>query len=129
VDTLDQMALAEGTKSAVRWVVPATVFAVGWDASFIIAKQHPYDVPSATKPNKTVTNFWIVRVADKTIIGPLSKEEFETRRVAVGVPTALQFTKEFPELAGAKGAPNSALLADAYPAALRASDSAAKRGR
>jgi hypothetical protein len=98
-------------------------------SSFVIAKQHPFDLPNAAKPDKTVTNFWIIRVADKTVIGPLTKEEFETRRNSLGVPPALQFTKEFPDLAGVKGAPNRALLANAYPAALRASDSAAKRGR
>ena len=112
-DVSDQMAICEGTGSAVHCVIPATVFAVGWNASFIIAKQHPYDLPQATNPDKTVTSYWIVRVSDRAVIGPLSYEEFQARRSTLGVPGELKFTKEFPELASMRGGPNSALLTDA----------------
>ena len=128
-DVSDQMAICEGTASAVHCVIPATVFAVGWDGSFIIAKQHPYDLPQATKPDKSITSYWIVRISDRTVIGPLNKGEFETRRTMLGVPGELQFTKEFPELASIPGGPNSALLTDAYSSPLRAQHGAAKRGR
>jgi hypothetical protein len=129
VDTSEQMAVCEGTGSAVHCVIPATVFAVGWDASFIIAKQHPFELPQVTQSDKSITSFWIIRISDRAVIGPLAKGEFETRRTVLGVPAELQFKKEFPELARAAGGPNSALVRDAYVSALHASFSAPQRGR
>ena len=128
-DTSEQMAVCEGTGSAVHCVIPATVFAVGWNSSFIIAKQHPFDLPQATQPDKSITSFWIIRVPDRVVIGPLTKGEFEARRAVLGVPAELQVKKEFPELARVPGGPNSALVRDACASALRASFSAPQRGR
>jgi hypothetical protein len=101
VDNSEEMAICEGASSGgCGWVVPPTVFAVGWNTSFIIAKQHPLK-PRASKSDKSTTTFWIIRVADRTVIGPLSEPEFELTRIRLGVPIELEFRKQFPDLAGA----------------------------
>jgi hypothetical protein len=95
------MAICEAASSGgCGWVVPPTVFAVGWNTSFIIAKQHPLK-PRASKPDKSTTTFWIIRVADRAVIGPLSEPEFELTRIRLGVPIELEFRKQFPDLAEA----------------------------
>ena len=100
VDVAEEMAICEGASSGgCGWVVPPTVFAVGWDTSFIIAKQHPFALPRA-KPDKSTTTFWIIRVADRTVVGPLSEPDFELTRIKLGVPIGLEFKKQFPDLAG-----------------------------
>lgn len=79
-------------------VVDATVFAVGYNEDFIIAKQHPdFD--------KRVTNYYIIplkfKVADspdENRIGPLTEREFMEKRKELGVPRSLQFTRVFKDL-------------------------------
>jgi hypothetical protein len=112
VDISEQMAVCEDAGSnVVRCVVPSSVFAAGWNPSFIIAKQHPFDEPRTSKPDKTVTNYWIIRVSDRMVIGPLSEADFHAARAKLGVPSDLQFNKVFSDLA--YGGPNPALNTDA----------------
>src|SRR6266851_1066449 len=41
--------------------VPATVFAVGWDGRYLIAKQHPYDAINKSEiVDRSVTNYYII---------------------------------------------------------------------
>jgi len=77
-------------------VVNATVFSVGFDQNFIIAKQHPFKNNSI---NKSVTNYYIVPVKDKintspdeNKIGPLTQEEFFIKRKELEVSDNLNFT-------------------------------------
>jgi hypothetical protein len=115
VDNSEEMAICEAASSGgCGWVVPPTVFAVGWNTSFIIAKQHPLK-PRASKPDKSTTTFWIIRVADRTVIGPLSEPDFELTRIKLGVPSELEFKKHFPDLAEVR--PNY-IRADAISAPL-----------
>jgi hypothetical protein len=41
--------------------VPATVFAVGWDGRYLVAKQHPYDAINKSEiVDRSVTNYYII---------------------------------------------------------------------
>ena len=77
-------------------VVNATVFAVGQNHDFIIAKQHPKLSSSGT--DKGVTNYFIIPVKsnidqspEKNIYGPLTLEEFEQKRAELNIE-GLEFT-------------------------------------
>ena len=78
------------------------VFAVGYDSSFIIAKQHPIDTTSVGKKklDKTKTNYYIINIKNypKVILVPdditvLGNENiFFTTRDSLGVSKTLDFT-------------------------------------
>ena len=83
-------------------IVQSTVFAVGHNDEFIIAKQHPEDFPEI---DKSITNYFIIplkdkvgRSAEKNVIGPMSKENFERKRVELNIPESLTFTRVFKDL-------------------------------
>ena len=76
--------------------VSATVFGVGWSDSFIIAKQHPREFPN--EPDRSITNWYIVRTADDTVFGPFDEETFAVKRDELGVPGDLEFTLVFDDL-------------------------------
>jgi hypothetical protein len=71
--------------------IPETVFSVGWNDRFIVAKQHPSN-------NKLVTNYFILEIArdgqlaspSASVTGPLSAAAFEKMAASLGLP---QFTK------------------------------------
>jgi hypothetical protein len=81
-----------------RILIPETVYAVGWNSDFIIAKQHPHDPPDGTGPNKSQTNFYILRVVDGKLFGPLSEEKFNLERSSQNLPDDLQFSLVFERL-------------------------------
>ncbi len=98
-DTLDQMSIAKmpsDDSNLYSGVIPATVFAVGWNEHFIIAKQHPRDSHNIT--NKDVTQFYILRVSDGTVSGPWAEPAFDAERKKLGVPKDLTFTSVFDNL-------------------------------
>lgn len=77
-------------------VVNATVFSVGFNEDFIIAKQHPFN---NNLIDKSITNYYIVPVKakvnaslDENRIGPLSRKEFLIQRKELGIPEKLDFT-------------------------------------
>lgn len=110
VDISEQMAICEDAGSnVVHCTVPPSVFAAGWNSSFIIAKQHPFAESKVAKPDKTVTNYWIIRVSDRTVFGPLSEGDYRAARTKLGVPVELQFNKVFSNLARMYGLPNHAM--------------------
>lgn len=83
-------------------IVQSTVFAVGHNDDFIIIKQHPEDFP---KIDKSITNYFVIplkkkvsKLAEENVIGPMSKEEFERKRIELGVPKNLSFTRVFKDL-------------------------------
>ena len=96
-DVLEQMVVAEmlPNGSAIG-VIPATVFAVGWNEQFIIAKQHPSD--SNHRVDKTVTQFYVLRISDGSLTGPLAEPAFSAERTKLGVPEGLSFTLVFDTL-------------------------------
>lgn len=76
--------------------IPETVFSVGWNENFIVAKQHP-------PANKAVTNYFILdRKKDAkyvdpsvTVIGPLSEFEYKKKSSLMSLP---EFTRTFDDL-------------------------------
>lgn len=75
-------------------VVPPKIIEVGFNESFIIAKQQSneegefgyYIVPLQNKVHKS---------PDENKIGPLTIDEFKLKRKALGVPDELVFTKKY----------------------------------
>lgn len=78
-------------------LISNSVFELGYNETYIIAKQYPVEFSSM--PDKTITNYFIVPLKDKVHnspdenkIGPLSIEEFKLKRKALGIPDELVFT-------------------------------------
>ena len=67
--------------------IPETVFSVGWNDRYIVAKQHP-------KNDRTVTNYFYLEMArdnkyadpSASVTGPLSADEFEKKKTKLGLP-------------------------------------------
>jgi hypothetical protein len=84
-------------------VIKSTVFAVGYNEDFIIAKQHPHEF---AKPiDKSITNYYIIPLKNKVSefpdsnkIGPLTLEQFTEKRKELNVSDSLKFTIEFEKL-------------------------------
>ena len=71
-------------------IVNATVYSVGYDEYFIIAKQHPRTLSNGV--NRKVTNYFIIPLedkisdsAEKNLYGPLTKLEFDIKREELGI--------------------------------------------
>ncbi len=91
-DVLEQMSVCEMLPSGSGvGVISETVFAVGWDEQYIIAKQHPAG-------NKSITHFYILRVSDGKLTGPVDEMRFTMERDKIGVPASLSFTLVFDSL-------------------------------
>ena len=78
-------------------VIKATVFSVGYNEKYIIAKQHPRAFPNP--PNKNITNFFILPLSkgfnwrtNNGLIGPLTLEQFNAKRKELNIPNSLRFT-------------------------------------
>jgi hypothetical protein len=83
-------------------VINPTVFVACQNDAFIIVKQHPENL---SQIDKSITNYFIIPIkdklsqsAEKNVIGPLSKVEFETKCRELGVTKDLKFTKVFKDL-------------------------------
>ena len=83
-------------------VIKATVFAVGQTNQFIVAKQHPLD--ESRNIDKSTTNYFIIplnqkisKAIDRNYLGPLSFNEFNTKRHELGMGH-IPFTIVFKEL-------------------------------
>jgi hypothetical protein len=86
-------------------VVSSTLFAVGYDDEYIIAKRHPLNGYGRNAINKRVTYYYIVPLKykvhdwpDENRIGPLSEEEFLEKRKELKMSNTLTFTKTFKKL-------------------------------
>jgi hypothetical protein len=84
-------------------VVPPTLFAIGYDDEYIIAKNHPHKFGDPV--NKDITYYYIVPLKykvhhspDENRIGPLSEEEFKAKRKELKISDSLTFTKIFKKL-------------------------------
>jgi hypothetical protein len=68
--------------------IEGTVYAVGWNDSFIVAKQHPHN-------NRSITRYYVLDISrDSTyanpatcISGPLTEAEFRSMQSVFGLPT------------------------------------------
>ena len=83
-------------------VVNSTVFAVGYNEDFIIAKQHPRYLWYS---DKSRTNYFIIPLTEpvsrsKThnVIGPLSKDKFDSKNIELGIDKDLPFSIVFENL-------------------------------
>lgn len=83
--------------SGLRQRIPATVFAVGWNDQFILAKQHPRG-QGLVQPDTSVTDWYILRIADDKFWGGMTESEFAAKRDELGVPSNLGFTRVFKDL-------------------------------
>jgi hypothetical protein len=90
-DKMEQAAVVKKHKgsSSATHVVPATVFAYGWNDDFIIAKQHPRKKDKKVDTN--LTYWYIVEVASGNVHGPLSEDEFNKLRTKLKVPAEISF--------------------------------------
>ena len=88
VDTSEQMSLGcavEGGSRVGR--IDETVFAVGWNDRYIVAKQHP-------KNDRRVTNYFFLDVSRDSayadprasVTGPLTEAEFQAKKAELGLP-------------------------------------------
>ncbi len=76
--------------------ISETVFAVGWNEKYIVAKQHPNN-------DRRVTNYYYLEIArdskyadpSASVTGPLSESEFKAKQVELGLPS---FTRSIKSL-------------------------------
>ena len=98
-DTRTQMSLCEILPSGSGiGIVDQTVFAVGWNDDFIIAKRHPSDGSDTNDIDRSVTEFYILTVATEKLLGPLDEAEFDKQRASLGLPEDLTFILVFEDL-------------------------------
>jgi len=78
-------------------VVSETIFSIGNNDKYIIAKQHP-------NRNKNIVNYYIIPIykeftysPEKGLIGPLSLNQFETKRKELKISN-LTFDKNIEDL-------------------------------
>ena len=84
-------------------IISATVFAVGYNEKYLIAKQHPFIF--SRPPNKDTTNYYILQITNDFnfrtmdgLFGPLTLDQFILKRHELGIPDSLIFTKEYEDL-------------------------------
>ena len=81
-------------------IIGPTVFSIGYDKNFIIAKQHPTIYPE--KENKQITNYFIISLkqpvtwtSDSIATGPLNENEFLEMRKKLMIADTLSFFINF----------------------------------
>jgi hypothetical protein len=98
VDGLSDNSVVEESEDgrAARVLIPATVFAVGFNDQFVIAKRHP---KSDHQIDSSTTEFYVVSVLDGHVHGPVDYENFSALRARLGVPASLDFSRVIEQLA------------------------------
>lgn len=76
-------------------LIPAFVFATGYNSKYIYSKQHPLLENSKEKINISITNYYIIErtksiFQDKPIFGPFNKTEFEKNAKSSPSKTRIQ---------------------------------------
>jgi len=96
VDEMEQMSVCKFRNGGGGVaVINETVFAAGWNDEFLIAKQHP----NHGSIDRSVTNFYILRVTDGELFGPYTESGYQKARQRLQLPGSLQFTRVFDRLA------------------------------
>jgi hypothetical protein len=98
-NTLDEMSIwYHAEKYSNRLIVPETVFALGENGDFIIAKSHPKNLDSGI--DKSVTYYHIIEVEKKSAEQSpnLTLEQFENKRKKLNIPNELDFEIVYEEL-------------------------------
>ena len=89
IDTTENVSLCRDLgEGSWHGIVDSTVFAVGWDERYLVAKQHPNN-------DRSTTNYFIVDVrnnlahrgATEITIGPITASEYQKRSVEMKLPT------------------------------------------
>lgn len=101
-DDISEMSIYVLDTPYVVGVVNSTVYSVGFDNDFIIAKQHPF-VNSVI--NKAITFYYIIPISYRISnslslnrIGPLTQNEFLKKREELEISEKLEFTITIDEL-------------------------------
>ncbi len=95
-DDEEQMAVCYDSSEGCIGRIPATVYAVGVDASYVVAARHP-------QANRSITEFYyVIRASDRPTVdtsaavrGPFDAQAFETARTELHLPA---LTYELPRL-------------------------------
>lgn len=102
IDVKEDMLLAYEDGQYGIGIIEATVFSVGQNDNYIIAKQHPKI--SSLFIDKTVVNYFIIPLQDKiskspekNVFGPLTLGEFNQKRKELNIEN-VNFTIIFKEL-------------------------------
>ena len=99
INTLDEMSIwFNGEKYSNRLIIPETVFALGENGDFIIAKSHPKNIESGI--DKSVTYYHIIEVDKKNPEQSpnLTLEQFNNKRKELHIPNDLNFDIVYEEL-------------------------------
>ncbi len=96
-NTLDEMSIwyFPGEHQS-KLIVGQTVFEVGHNDDYIIAKSHPKD--SVNELNKNVTYYHLIEVSRARKSIPLTLEQFEYKKKELQISEKLEFTTVFEEL-------------------------------
>jgi hypothetical protein len=107
-DVMSQMAIAladTGNSHSGSSIVPATIYAVGWNSDYIIVRQCN---PGASKQERAANNYFIVHMIPgdaiksysqemkDAVLGPLDKETFDKKRKELGIE-GIEFSLKFKE--------------------------------
>ena len=88
VDVYEQMNLSYSLDSGnAVGRIPETVFAVGWDDHYIVAKRHPHN-------DRAVTQFFYLDIARDnkyadprtSVVGPLTESDFRIKQAQLHLP-------------------------------------------
>lgn len=97
VDVMEQMAVSRNLHDGLFvGRIDETVFSVGWNDHYIVAKQHPGN-------DRSVTHYYYLDISrdsphadpSESVTGPLTEAEFKKRQVELNLPA---FTRTFPKL-------------------------------
>lgn len=97
INTMDEMSIWYDSDL----IIDETVFAVGYNDKFIIAKKHPKDLENGI--NKNVTYYYIIEINkdlknEHKPSSPLTLKQFEHKRKQLNIANKLDFTIVFEEL-------------------------------
>lgn len=98
-NSLEEMSIwFHAEKYSNRLIVPETVFELGENGDFIIAKSHPRNIESGI--NKSVTYYHIIEVDKKSTeqSSNLTLEQYENKRKMLNIPKNLDFEIVYDEL-------------------------------
>lgn len=78
-------------------IIPAKVVELAYNDSFIIAKQqglkrkYPNNPANTSEiPDESINNYWIIDINTKQVCGPLNKNDFDLKRMALKIPDNLK---------------------------------------
>lgn len=95
IDFKENQAIYKGEEQ-----VPDYVASVGYNSDYIIAKQHPQKGDFYSEPDYSVTNYFIIDIEENEkgykqgIVGPLSKEQFDSKMDELRIRSKVKFTIE-----------------------------------